>query len=187
LTQLPITNNFKNQKLKIMKQIIFLFLISSFAFVCHAQTDADKTAVNQVATSFYNSWNNHDFKDMSSYTTEDVEFINPVGVWWNGRGDAQKSLQHLHDTMLKNTPLTALSTTTHFITPSVAVVTIIAKVGTFYPPDGVDNGHNKSGDNRGVETMVIVKQNGKWLLALSQSTDINEDVVRMDPLSKTRQ
>jgi uncharacterized protein (TIGR02246 family) len=164
-----------------MKKTILLFLMSSFAFVCHAQTDADKAAINQVVTSFFNSWNNHDFKDISGYTTEDADFINPVGIWWKGRSDAQKSLQHLHDTMLKNTPLTALSTTTRFVTPSVALVTVISKIGTFYPPDGVDNGHNKSGDNRAVSTMVIVKQNGKWLLAASQATDINEDVVKMDP------
>jgi hypothetical protein len=89
--------------------------------------------------------------------------------------------------MLKNTPLTELSTTTRFVTPSVALVTVISKIGTFYPPDGVDDGHNKSGDNRAVSTMVIIKQNGKWLLAASQATDTNEDVVKMDPSSKTRQ
>src|SRR5690349_13416383 len=106
-----------------MKKIIFLSLMSSFAFVCHAQTEADKAAVNQTATSFYNSWNNHDFKDMSSYTTEDVDIINPAGIWWKGRSDAQKSLQGLHETIFKNTPLTTLNTMTRFVTPSVALVT----------------------------------------------------------------
>lgn len=170
-----------------MKKIIFLSLISSFGFVCHAQTDADKAAVNQVITSFYNSWKNHDFKDISSYTVEDADFINPVGLWWKGRSDVEKSLQHLHNTVLKNTPLTALSTTTRFITPTVALVTTISKIGAFYPPDGVDNGHNKSGDNTGVSTMVIVKQNNKWMLASLQVTNINEDAVKMDPSSGTRQ
>ena len=162
-------------------------MISSFAFVCHAQTDADKASVNHVVTSLFNSWNNHDFKDMSSYTTEDADFINPVGVWWKGRSDAQKSLQHLHDTMLKNTPDTVLSTTTRFVTPSVALVIFISKTGTFYFPDGVDNGHNKHGDNRAVSIMVIVKQNDKWLLAATQGTDINEYVIKMDPLNRTPQ
>ena len=86
--------------------------------------------------------------------------------------------------MLKNTPLTALSATMRFVTPSVALVTVIGKIGTFYPPDGVDNGHNKFGDNRGVSTMVIVKQNDKWLIASSQATDINEDVVKMGPFEQ---
>jgi uncharacterized protein (TIGR02246 family) len=170
-----------------MKKVIFLSLINSFVFVCHAQTDADKAAVNKVVTSFNNSWNNHNFKDMSSYSMEDVDIINPVGIWWKGRSNAQQSIQHLHDAVLKKTPMTTLSATTRFVTPSVALVTVIGKIGTFYPPDGVDNGHNKSGDNRVIGTMIIVKQNNKWLLASSQAIDINEDIVKTDPLSKTRQ
>lgn len=153
----------------------------------YAQTDADKAAVNQVVVAFNNSWNNHNYKDMSSYTTEDVEAINPAGVLWKGRNDVQQSLQHVHDVILKNTPMTTLSTTTRFISPSVALVTAIGKVGTFYPPDGVDNGHNKAGGNRVIGTMIIVKQNDKWLLASSHATDINEEIVKIDPLGKTKQ
>ena len=161
--------------------------MSSSVFLCHAQTDADNAAVNQVATSFNNSWNKHDFKDMSNYTMKDADFINPVGIWWKGRSDVQKSIQHAHDAILKNTPMTMLSTSIRFVTPSVALVTVIGKVGTFYPPAGVDNGQNKAGGNRVISTMVIVKQNGKWLFASLQATDINEDIVKTDPSSRTRQ
>ena len=64
----------------------------------------------------------------------------------------------MHATFFKNTPLTEKSRDTRFVTPSVALVTIINMIGTFYPPDGVDNGHNKSGNNRVLTTMLIVKQ-----------------------------
>lgn len=170
-----------------MKKVILLFLISSFAFACHAQTEADKAAVSQVVMASNNSWNNHNYNDMSSYATEDVEVINPAGVLWKGRSDVQQSLQHVHDAILKNTPMTTISTTTRFVNPSVALVTAVGKVGTFYPPDGVDNGHNKAGDNRVVSTLTIVKQNGKWLLAALQATDVNEEIVKIDPLGKTKQ
>lgn len=170
-----------------MKQILFICLVSSSICVCYGQTGTDKAAVDKLVTSYFNSWNNHDFKDMISYTTEDFDLISPVGTWLKGRSDAQKSLQHLHDTMLKNTPLTELSTTTRFVTPSVAIVTVISKTGTFYFPDGVDNGQNKHGDNRAISTMVMVKKNDKWLLVQLIGTDINEYVIKTDPLSRTPQ
>jgi uncharacterized protein (TIGR02246 family) len=169
-----------------MKKVLFVLLVSTFISTAYAQTAADKEAVNQVANAAANSWKNHDYKDMSSYTTEEVYFINPAGMLWKGRADVQKSFQQMHNTFFKNTALTEESRDIQFVTPTVAVVTAVSKVGTFYPPDGVDNGHNKSGGDRSLGTMMVVKQKGKWLLAGGQVTDINEELGKTDALNHVK-
>jgi uncharacterized protein (TIGR02246 family) len=148
----------------------------------YSQTDADREAVNQVATSFLNSFKNHDFSDMGNYTTQDVNVINPAGMWWKSRTDVQKAFLTFHQTFLKNVTMTEDSRTVRFIDPNVAIINLIVKMSAFYPPDGVDRGNNKRGDNRGVATMVVVKQNGKWLLTSAQNTTIDEQAAPINPV-----
>src|SRR4051812_44481150 len=151
-----------------MKKVLLVLFVSTFLAKAYAQTAADKEAVNKVANASANSWKNHDYKDLSSYTTEDVYFINPAGMLWKGRDDVQKSFQQMHKTFFKNTAIIEETRDIQFVTPTVAAVTLVSKIGTFYPPDGVNNGHNKSGDNRSIGSMLVVKQKGKWLLAGAQ-------------------
>jgi hypothetical protein len=87
----------------------------------------------------------------------------------------QNGHQNAHKAVMKNTSFIPdqQSIFTRYITPDVAVVNMVAKMGAFYPPDGVDRGNNKAGDNRVMLTIVEVKKNGKWLLTAAQGTTID--------------
>lgn len=147
--------------------LIFAFCISTIA-----QTPVEKTAIQKVAHSYINSWNNHDFSDLNTYTTREVTFINPEGMLMSGRTEVQKFFQELHTGTFKKTPIKILSEQMRMVSPTVAVLNMVAVVGTFYPPDGIDNGHNKIDSVKGYTSMIVVKRHGKWLLTASQVTDI---------------
>lgn len=165
-----------------MKRILSILLVNILALQLQAQLSSDKEAVNQVATSFLNSFKNHDFSDMDTYALQDVNVINPAGMWWKSRADVQKAFRAFHQTFFKNASMTEERRSVRFISQDAAIIHLIVKMSAFYPPDGVDRGNNKRGDNRHVATMVVVKHNNKWLLASIQNTAIDEQQVLNEPV-----
>ena len=158
-----------------MKKLFLLLLLSNYALSNYAQSSKNDEEVTGVAKAFFNSWNKHDFSDMPSYATEDFCFVIGPGTLWKERSQVQNNHQNAHKTVMKNTSfiLDQESIFTRHITPDVAVINMVAKMGAFYPPDGVDRGNNKAGDNRVMLTIVEVRKNGKWLLTAAQGTTID--------------
>jgi uncharacterized protein (TIGR02246 family) len=148
--------------------ISFLLLTGQISF---AQKDLEviEKNVNQLVS----DWNTHDFKNMDTYTTEDVEWVNIVGMWWKGRTEVKMAHQGMFDRIFKGVPFTKKSTKIRFLTPEVAVVNLIVHVGEFFPPDGLNHGTNKMPEADDLLTLVFVKKNGQWLLSAGQNTVID--------------
>ncbi len=110
-----------------------------------------------------------DFKNAPTYTTDDWVHINPGGGITRGRDNVLKEVRAIHKTMLKGVSITIESMTVRFVTPDVALVDAVHKSDSYVTPeDGV-----KHEDERQMKTYVVVKHNGKWLLALDQNTIIS--------------
>lgn len=159
---------------------VTLFLMMSF--FSNAQTD-EKQIQNQV-NQMVSDWNTHDFKNMDSYMTEDVEWINIVGMWWKGREEVKAAHQGNFSAFFKNVPFTQKSLKTRFITKDVAVSTLVSSVGEFFPPDGIDHGNNKMPASDDILTLVFIKKNGKWLLTSGQNTVIDARAANNNPAKK---
>lgn len=158
-----------------MKKVSSVLLLSMLVVTTFAQSPKDKEEVNRVANAFFNSWNQHDFSDLTSYTTEDFNFVISPGILWKGRDQVQKGHEKSHQGTMKNTLFTPdpQNVSIRFITKDVAVVNLVAKMGAYYPPDGMDRGNNRGGDYKTILTMVEVKKEGKWLLTAAQGTVID--------------
>ena len=129
----------------------------------------DEQLVREVVSAFVADYNNGDFKNAPTYTTDDWVHINPGGGITRGRDKVLKEVRAIHRTMLKGVSITIESMTVHFVTPDVALVDAVHKSNSYVTPeDGV-----KHENERQIKTYVIVKRNGKWLLALDQNTIIS--------------
>jgi uncharacterized protein (TIGR02246 family) len=137
-----------------------------------AQTPGEEKQVRQTVEAFYGDFNSHEFQHAAEYATEDWNHINPFGGWVRGREDVLKELEEAHSTILKGVHITIEDMAVRFATPDVAVVTVVNKIGTYYPPDGVDRGTNKRENERQVRTFVLVRRNGRWLIMQDQNTVI---------------
>ena len=89
--------------------------------------------------------------------------------------------QQIFDTVFNGVAFTPGAVSVRGITPDVAVVNMYCKVGAFYPPDGVNHGTNKMGDNEDLLTLVMVKKQGKWLLTAGQNTPVDARATANDP------
>lgn len=152
-----------------MKKILLTVSLSLFSCLSFAQGKTDEQAIKNQLHAFLTSWNNHNFNDMKTYTTEDVEWVNVVGMWWKGRKEVQFAHQAAHNTMFKNVPLEQKQATVRFITPDVAVAHVVWYYGEFTTPDG-----SKAGNTDDLATLVFVKKKGKWLLTAGENVAVNE-------------
>lgn len=150
----------------------------------YAQMLQDEQDVRTRIDLMISDWNTHDFKNMESYTTPDVEWVNIVGMYWRGLQQVKMSHQAIFDAVFKNVPFSKKEVSVRFITPDVAVTTLLCHVGAFFPPDGVDRGNNKRPETDDLLTMVFVKKNNKWLLTAGQNTVVDEYAQRVNPAKK---
>lgn len=158
-----------------MKQSILIPVFVFLATALFAQNDTkDEMAVKQViekqVEQLVSDWNTHDFKNMDTYTTEDVEWVNIVGMWWQGRAEVKTSAQKIFDTIFKNVLFTKKSVKVRLITQDVAIATLICHVGESFPPDGINHGNNRMPEGDDILTLVFVKKNGNWLISAGQNT-----------------
>jgi uncharacterized protein (TIGR02246 family) len=157
-----------------------LFVLSSV--VCVAQSD-DKKSIERQVNRMVSDWNTHEFKNMAYYTTEDVEWINIVGMWWKGRTNVEKAHQSTFDLFFKGVPFTQKSLTIRLLTGDVAIANLVCHVGSLFPPDGVDRGNNKTPETDNLLTLVYVKRNGTWLLSAGQNTIIDPKAAPHNPIA----
>ena len=157
-----------------------LLLAASRAF---AQTPAaDEAAIRRTVARMTTNFINHQFADMATYTTPDVSWVNIVGMWWRGRAQVQAAHQQIFDTIFKGVAFKPGKPTVRTIAPGVAVVNMYCHVGAFYPPDGIDHGTNKEGDDDDLLTLVLVKRQGHWLLAAGQNTVVRATAAANNPV-----
>ena len=157
-----------------MKIHLLLLLIISFSLsFCKQKKKVPETdAVKAVVDSFYYSYMRDDFSNMSAYVTDDINYIASSGEWFKDRKQLQDSISKLYEHLAMNTPVSIDTMSVRFVTNDVAIVNLVEKTG-FYP-GAMTREANELPGTRIARTMVMVKQNGKWLLAQNQSTLMDE-------------
>lgn len=158
--------------------ILFSFLLFS-TLTMYGQKKKDSVAIQRQIQAFIDNWNVHDYRSMNAYTTEDVDWVNIVGMWWKGRKEVQYAHQVFHQTMFKNVSLVLKSSAIRFVTKDVAIAHIRTHYGSFITPGG-----NKMGNTDDLATLVYVKKNGKWLLTAGENVTVNEAAQQHDPVKE---
>ncbi len=144
----------------------------------HAPPDADATAIKAIITRMDEDWNRHDMKAWTADMTDDVEWINIVGMQWKGKADVFKAHDIYHHTIFKDRKLyPAQNLELRQVAPNVVVASFVTPAdgftmtnGTVVPP------------NRNVLSEVFVKQGGRWWIAEGHNTAIDEAAIKRNPV-----
>jgi uncharacterized protein (TIGR02246 family) len=115
---------------------------------------ADESALNELSRAFRAAFNKGDAEAIAACSAFDGDRVGPGGQMSKGRGEIQKAYADFfaHN---KGATLNASFDSLRFITPEVAISDGYAEV-TPAPEDGPSKVHG---------TVVLVKRNGKWLMA----------------------
>ncbi len=141
--------------------------------------DPDEAAVRAVMHSMGEAWLKHDMKTWTGYTTNDVQWVNIVGMWWHGKDEVFRALDAYHRTIFKDTSfLPPDSVVLRHVAPDTVIVNVEARHGAFTGVTGTAFPASRS-----VLTEVFVRHNGQWLLTAGQNTTVNEAAQKNNPIA----
>jgi uncharacterized protein (TIGR02246 family) len=166
--------------LKRWAALIAVSLLLSATGAAMAETtvpEKDAAEITAALKGMQDAWNHHDMKAFASYMTDDVEWVNVVGMWWRGKAQVYKAHDTLHKTMFKDRELKdATEIVMRKIAPDVVVVTSVI------PADGFSDSTGRVFPaNRNVLTETFVHRDSRWLVAEGHNTLIDEQAAAHDP------
>jgi len=148
---------------------LLFVLVTTISFVGFQEVDAatEEEAVKNVLNSFQDCWNRHDMEGFATLFAEDADFVNVRGMRWVGRAAIKEAHTQTHAGIFKASRITIKETIIRFIKPDVAVSRSFWDLVGHTTPTG-----EPAPPRKGILTNVLVKQNDKWQIVVTQNTDI---------------
>jgi uncharacterized protein (TIGR02246 family) len=113
-------------------------------------------------------WNRHDIEGYVRLWTEDLDFVNVVGLHRRGRRELQAELEWLHGGRFQNTQIRIESSAVRWLTADLA----LAHVEWSMTGDpGMPGFPTQDGKRRGIFTHVVQRTADGWRFVASQNTD----------------
>jgi len=163
---------------------ILILSTSVAAFALEPKTppvpEKDAAEIRAAISGMDKAWNTHNMRAYVSYMTEDVDWVNVVGMWWKGRDQVYKAHEAYHQTIFKDRQLHEPETVSlRSITPDVVIATIIQTADGYTTPSG-----HVEPAGRAALTEVFVRREGRWLLTEGHNTTIVEAAQRSNPVKE---
>lgn len=145
--------------------LLVLLIVTAPSEIAFAERNQDDSEIRNVQTRQQEAWNHHDAKAYASLFTDDGDVVNVVGWWWKGRAEIEQKLTAAYAFVFRDSTLTLSEVQTRFLTPDIAVAHVRwSMTGTHTPP-------NIPEPRQGIQTQVLHKRSGKWLIAAFQNTN----------------
>jgi uncharacterized protein (TIGR02246 family) len=128
-----------------------------------------ESSVSRLAEQFVTIWNAHDMERLQDLYADDADFVNVIGMRWQGASEIARMHVVLHESRMRQTTLLSEAMTVRVLAPSVAVVhdTWVLTGDPGAP------GWKVGEQRRGILVHVLKLDGaGKWHIAASQNTDI---------------
>jgi uncharacterized protein (TIGR02246 family) len=152
-----------------MKRILSkLFLVTAIVVsgeILGADQSQDEAAIRALEARQPEAWNKHDAKAYADLFTANGDIVNVVGWWWKGRAEIEKKLTDAYVYVFKESTLTVTNVDIRFLTSDVAVAHVRWTMTGARTPAGIPV------PQQGIQTHVLQKQNGQWLIAAFQNTN----------------
>lgn len=152
-----------------MKELISTVLVLSCVLLTvplsAADQSTDEAAIRALEARQPEAWNHHDAKAYANLFTENGDCVNVVGWWWKGRAEIEKKLTDAYVYVFKESTLTITNVDIRFLNPEVAIAHVQWTMTGARTPSGIPT------PQQGLQTHVLQKQNGQWLIAAFQNTN----------------
>ena len=124
----------------------------------------DEVEIRSVAMRQADTWNRHDANAYADLFTEDCDVVNVVGWWWKGRAELERKLRAAFQVVFRDSRLTITDVQTRFIAADVALTHVRWTMEGAKTPAGIPE------PREGLQTLVLTKRAGRWLIAGFQNT-----------------
>ena len=150
----------------ILRFLVVIAAAVSLAPISGAAEPAnDEAGIRALEVQQQEAWNRHDAKAYASLFAEDGDCVNVVGWWWKGRAEIEKKLTDAYVYVFRESVLTIGEVTVRFLNADTAVVHVRWTMTGARTPQGIPT------PQQGIQTQLVQKQSGKWLIAAFQNTN----------------
>jgi ketosteroid isomerase-like protein len=144
------------------------------------QSQIDEEAVRKVVNGFAETWNHHDTNAWGALFTPDADFVNVLGAHWKGRESNQLNTAFLHGAIPADSADVPLPKSAYGIfktskaTHKQVDVRFLRKdVAVAHVQNELQGDARTKDTRRSLLVMILTKENGRWLVAVAQNTEIN--------------
>jgi uncharacterized protein (TIGR02246 family) len=127
--------------------------------------EAETKAIRELEKQQQDAWNWHDAKAYANLFSEDGDCVNVVGWWWKGRAEIQKKLTAAYAFVFRESVLTVTDVDVKFPAPETAIVHVRWTMVGARTPEALPK------PQQGIQTQLLQKQKGKWLIVAFQNTN----------------
>ena len=139
---------------------------------------ADRTAIQAILDRQVAAWDAHDMTAFVADMTPDVDWINVVGMHWIGREAVLRAHTAFHKMpMFAHSSLIPGPVEMRGVAPGVILVVDHTKLEGMGPTPG--GGTYPTGGS--IMTMIVVRHDGRWLIAHGHNTNIDAHAAANDP------
>lgn len=125
----------------------------------------------QIAEAFAGAWNATDANRLAALFTDDADFVNVVGLWWNDRASIRTAHDYGFRRIFADSHMQVENTRLRMLTATAAVVHTRWMLTGQSAPQSRDR-HAATGTRRGVISFVMQAQaDGGWLAVAAHNTD----------------
>jgi uncharacterized protein (TIGR02246 family) len=154
---------------RMQKNILTLALVAVIISLARiagaAESGNDEAGIRALEVQQQEAWNRHDAKAYAALFTEDGDCVNVVGWWWKGRAEIEKKLTDAYVYVFSESVLKIGEVTVRFLDSNTAVVHVRWTMTGARTPQGIPT------PQQGIQTQLVQKQAGKWLIAAFQNTN----------------
>ena len=136
----------------------------------HEITPAEEKAIRETVQQMEEAWNRHDMKAYAELLTEDVHWVNIVGMWWQGKANVYKAHEAFHATIFRNVSVRIDHVSVRKLTPDVAAAVCTESVDAFTTPSG--QARPKSQDRL---SLILRKTAERWLICHAHNVVIDAE------------
>ena len=137
----------------------------------------DERALHALVAAYEEAWNGHDADVLSALLSEDIEWVNIVGMYWRGRVAVTHAHAAFHAHMFRETPMRAEDVALRALAPDVATAVITVAMGDFTSPDGrlYSGTHDRL-------SLVLARRDGHWVIVHGHNVVIDPVAAPFDPV-----
>jgi ketosteroid isomerase-like protein len=141
----------------------------------------DEEDVRGVVSGFAETWNHHDMEAFGKLFAPDADFVNVAADWWKGRQTIQREHAYSHGTIPVGTPGEPPQYYGIFKTSTMRLTQIDVRflrkdVAVAHASWELLGDARTPNPRSGLFTFVLTRQNGGWLIAAAQNTEIHRTV-----------
>lgn len=125
----------------------------------------EEAAIRAVQSRQADAWNRHDATLYAQLFTVDGDVVNVVGWWWRGRAEIETKLTAAFAFVFRDSKLTITDVQVRFVSPDIAIAHVRWSMEGAKTPAGIPE------PRQGVQTQVLIKQAGSWLIAAFHNTN----------------